>query len=90
VIGGGRGKNPVRHANSNSGHFKHTHYQINPIRHISSILSNKSSSRHNLYILYIHSGDDRPWVSKHITCVWAFIKRRRERDYLAVFNSLKK
>jgi hypothetical protein len=35
------------------------------------------------------SGDERPWVSKHITCVWAFMKRRREKDYLAVFNALK-
>ena len=33
MLGGGRGRNPMRHTTCNSGHFKHTHNQINPSRH---------------------------------------------------------
>ena len=33
MLGGGRGRNPIRHTTYNSGHFKHKHNEINPIRH---------------------------------------------------------
>ena len=40
MLGGGRGRNPIRHTTCNSGHFKHTHNQI--------------KARHSLYTKHIH------------------------------------
>ena len=53
MLGGGRGRNPIRHTTYNSGHFKHKHNEINPIRHTTC---NSGNLLYNTYRKQLEDG----------------------------------